>query len=168
MALLLAADVSDDEGGGGEDGGDGGGAPKGAALSLSSSSPSGVGVGGVPGVSDDVRLLLVASNLSQVRTRLVGSLTQRFLLALTGEQASEVERVGRTVKGLAKRMDSALRAMYSLYSRRRRARLDRLLDAYARPSATGAPPELRDVTPGARALLQALARSQADAYTYAR
>jgi hypothetical protein len=44
----------------------------------------GVGVGGVPGVSDDVRLLLTASNLSYIRTRLMGSLTQRFLLVLTG------------------------------------------------------------------------------------
>lgn len=44
----------------------------------------GVGVGGVAGVSDDVRVLLTASNLSHIRTRLMGSLTQRFLLVLTG------------------------------------------------------------------------------------
>lgn len=37
-------------------------------------------------LSDDVRLLLMSSNLSFMRERLVGGLTQRFLLVLTGEQ----------------------------------------------------------------------------------
>jgi hypothetical protein len=42
--------------------------------------------GGVLGavLSDDVRLLLMSCNLSFMRERLVGSLTQRFLLVLTG------------------------------------------------------------------------------------
>jgi hypothetical protein len=35
-------------------------------------------------LSDDVKLLLIGSNLSFMREKLVGSLTQRFLLALTG------------------------------------------------------------------------------------
>lgn len=44
----------------------------------------GIGVGGVPGLSDDLRLLLTASNLGFIRSRLMGALTQRFLLVLTG------------------------------------------------------------------------------------
>lgn len=35
-------------------------------------------------LSDDVKLLLICSNLSYLREKLVGSLTQRFLLVLTG------------------------------------------------------------------------------------
>ena len=200
-ARPLAAEAGDDDDGGGSGGGsDGGSSPlwrspaarsptplyaggdggdggvgdddgDGTAIGAAAEREGGVGVGGVPGVSDDVRLLLTASNLAHVRTRLMGSLTQRFLLALTGEQAGEVARVGRTVRGLAKRMDAALRAMYGAYAARQRARLDRLLDAAVGApgaSAAGAPPELRDVTPGAQALLQALARAQAEAYTYAR
>ncbi|KAI8462855.1 MAG: exocyst complex component Sec5-domain-containing protein [Monoraphidium minutum] len=142
-----------------DDGGDGGGGARG-----------GVGVGGVAGVSDDVRLLLAGSNLSYIRSRLMGSLTQRFLLVLTGENVSELERVSRTVKGLAKRMDTALQVMFDAYRNRKRAMLDRLMDGYVRPDGgpAGAPPELRDITPGMAGLLQALAAVQAEAYTYAR
>jgi hypothetical protein len=189
----------------------------------------GVGVGGVPGVSDDVRLLLTASNLSYIRNRLMASLTQRFLLVLTGrgaavgvqgcgppilnspipyrpilvcrmawtaevhpcpivlmhviphttlllvplasgEVASEVDRVGRTVKGLAKRMDAALASMFDTFLDRKRRALDRLVAAYVRDDGApaGVPPELRDVTPGVQGLLQALAQVQAEVYTYAR
>lgn len=46
---------------------------------------SGGGGGGLRlALSDDVKLLLLGSNLSYLRERLVGSLTQRFLLVLTG------------------------------------------------------------------------------------
>jgi hypothetical protein len=54
-----------------------------AGLSFALGLPGGV-LGAV--LSDDVRLLLMSSNLSFMRERLVGSLTQRFLLVLTGEQ----------------------------------------------------------------------------------
>lgn len=59
-------------------------------------------------LSDDVRLLLLASNLAFMRSRLVGSLTQRFLLVLTGEVASELERCSRYVVKLAGRLDTAV------------------------------------------------------------
>lgn len=38
-------------------------------------------------LTEDVRLLLLGANLSHLRRRLVGTLTQRFLLALTGNEA---------------------------------------------------------------------------------
>jgi hypothetical protein len=78
--------------------------------------------------------------------------------------------VGRTVTGLAKRMDSALQAMFDAYLERKRRQLDRLVAAYVRADGgpVGVPPELRDVTPGVQQLLQALAQVQAETYTYAR
>jgi hypothetical protein len=78
--------------------------------------------------------------------------------------------VGRTVTGLAKRMDSALQAMFDAYLERKRRQLDRLVAAYVRVDGgpVGVPPELRDVTPGVQQLLQALAQVQAETYTYAR
>lgn len=86
-ALLLDSDDEDEEGGAGQ----GGAAGAGGTRSSLQGGRGGVGVGGVPGVSDDVRLLLTASNLSYIRSRLMGSLTQRFLLVLTGEQGAGCE-----------------------------------------------------------------------------
>ncbi|KIZ03142.1 Exocyst complex component 2 [Monoraphidium neglectum] len=165
---VLLYDSDDDAGEGGGAGGSGSGGP--AVRGGLQGGRGGVGVGGVAGVSDDVRLLLTASNLSYIRTKLMGSLTQRFLLVLTGEVASEVERVSRTIKGLAKRMDAALQAMFDLYRDRKRRQLERLMSAYVRADGgpVGTPPELRDITPGVAGLLQALAQVQAEAYTYAR
>jgi hypothetical protein len=83
-AVLAMAPDSDDD----EPSAAGPGSPRGGAaarpLGGAAAARGGVGVGGVPGVSDDVRLLLTASNLSFIRNRLMASLTQRFLLVLTG------------------------------------------------------------------------------------
>ncbi|GBF96117.1 hypothetical protein Rsub_08993 [Raphidocelis subcapitata] len=174
--LLNDSDSDDDGAGAAGDGAPGpssaggGGVASASAGRAAPKQRGGVGLGGVSGVGDDVRLLLVASNLAAIRGRLMGSLTQRFLLLLTGEVESEVERVGRTITGLAKRMDAALQSMFGVYVGRKRAAVDRVVRAYVRPDGAGVglPPELSDVTPGAQALLGTLAQVQAEAYAYAR
>lgn len=66
-----------------------------AAVMAAAAAAAGGGGGGGGHVlrlvlSDDVKLLLIGSNLSYLREKLVGSLTQRFLLALTGMWAEGV------------------------------------------------------------------------------
>jgi hypothetical protein len=59
----------------------------GSAAALTAAAAAAAGDGGHVlrlVLSDDVKLLLIGSNLSFLREKLVGSLTQRFLLALTG------------------------------------------------------------------------------------
>ncbi|WIA14506.1 hypothetical protein OEZ85_003026 [Tetradesmus obliquus] len=121
-------------------------------------------------LSDDVRLLLMSSNLSFMRERLVGSLTQRFLLVLTGEVAAEVERCSRYVVKLAGRLDSTIQAVHGVYFERKRRSIDRLLGSYIKPDGqpVGVPPDLREVSPHAQQLVQLVAGIQSETFTYAR
>jgi hypothetical protein len=73
----------------------------GAGLTAAAAAAAGGGGGGAAGghvlrlvLSDDVKLLLIGSNLGFMREKLVGGLTQRFLLTLTGEHWGGGKNVG--------------------------------------------------------------------------